>query len=134
MVCVFRTISLTCLAPHKEVPISFTDLEQFLVGCSQLEVIICLLKDAKDYLFYSFVVPLYILLIISFRDCFFHAFDHIKHANQVLLGKYASYGSYEYGNYWVIQEGEGLLDNSYIDNLENGILNKFIFLKKNHKK
>ncbi|XP_078155591.1 F-box/RNI-like superfamily protein isoform X2 [Carex rostrata] len=32
-----RTLSLTCLARHKGVPISFADLEQFLIGCSQLE-------------------------------------------------------------------------------------------------
>lgn len=41
----FRTLSLTCLARRKGVPISFADLEQFLIGCSQLEVIICLLED-----------------------------------------------------------------------------------------
>lgn len=39
--CVFRTLSLTFLAPRKGVPMSIADLERFLIGCSQLEVIIC---------------------------------------------------------------------------------------------
>jgi hypothetical protein len=121
--CVFRTLSLTCLAPRKEVPISFADLEQFLVGCSQLEVIICLLKDLCKGLF----VSLYILLVVFCWDCFCHAFVHIKHASLLLLG--ASYLSFESEYYWASRRGgiTCLLDNTLLDNLDNAILNKFNF-------